>query len=98
MQVQWLQDPTRVPAPVNQFMIQGGPPVESESVPDTIIITFGHISLPQVPAFERREDVEAFVANNAAIVAQVGQFSFTPRRARELHDKLGEMLNQLGSL
>jgi hypothetical protein len=95
MQVQWMQDPVAVPAPINQFVIQAGPDVQGDQRPDTFIVTFGHVTPPAMPQFENEEDARAFAMSNVALVAPVARLSFTPSRLRELHAVLTQVIGQL---
>lgn len=94
VQVQWMQDPGAVPAPVNQFMIQGGPGVGQSPDPDSFVLTFGHVTPPPVPTFATEDDARAFAENAAAFVVPVARLSFTPGRLQELHDVIGQVLSQ----
>lgn len=94
MQAQWIQDLAQVPAPVNQFLIQGGPDIGGSQVPDSFVITFGHLTPPPMPQFESQEEARAFASANVALISAVARLTFTPGRLRELHGLLGQVIEQ----
>lgn len=79
-------------------MIQGGPGVGAATTPDTLILTFGHVTPPAVPTLENEADAVQFAASNVAFVASVGKFSFTQGRLRELHDVIGQVISSFNTV
>lgn len=93
--IQWIQDPTAVPSPVNQFALVGGPNIEGHTRADSYILTFGHMTPPMLPETSSPEEMRAMLANHQFLVAPVGLFEFTEPRLRNLRDTLNTFFTAL---
>jgi len=94
VQVQWLPDTEGVPRLVNQFMIQGGPPVEGRADSDGFIITLGSLVPPFfAPGMSPEQLAEVQATRPTAFVNTVGRFFFTADRLAELHEHLGRIID-----
>ncbi|WP_449408866.1 hypothetical protein [Microbacterium maritypicum] len=88
--VQWAYDPTAVPAPVNQFMFQGGLNLANGTPSTEVYMMFGHTTPPPIdPASIPQEVIDNGLILN---VVPVGQYSISLARLRELHSTLGDFL------
>jgi len=92
--VQWLQDPTAVPSPVNQVWIQGGPAAGQNATTDMFYLTLGHVMPPAVQPGSDQEAIAEAAAAMTLLITPVGRFAITPERLRELRDLLTVTLDQ----
>lgn len=94
--VQWLPSTSGAPVAVNQFLIQGGPPVGEVKPVDGVFLTLGNLVPPYLPPDLAPEQLQQFAANPpVAFVTSVGQFFFTVERTRELRDHLSKVLDAI---
>ncbi|PSL37003.1 hypothetical protein CLV49_0606 [Labedella gwakjiensis] len=92
LHIQWANDPSSVPVPVNQMAIQGAPDSETGN-PDGFFLTFGHVSPPIIidPDAEKVRDV---MESTVLPVVPVGHFFLTAGRLRELQRLLNRTLGE----
>lgn len=92
--VQWLPPAAGAPVTVNQFLIQGGPPVGQAAEVDGVFLTLGTLVPPYFSPDLTPEQIQQFVVNPpVALVTPVGQFFLTMDRMRELRDHINSVLD-----
>lgn len=95
LQVVWEPSASKVPTPVNQFMIVAGPGVPGIGTPDTYTVVLGHVAVPHIPQPKTQEEAARFSADNRAFVTPVAQVELTTSRVRELRDLLNQVVEKL---
>jgi hypothetical protein len=87
----WALNPGNVPLPVNQFLIQYGPPVVG-AVGDGYVLTFGNLQLPVFSPEAAAEVAGGQIPN--VVIFPLGQFFFTDDRLKQLRDQLTDAIDK----
>jgi len=90
IKAQWVVDPTSVPAPVNQFLVQLGSDLSNE--PNEVVLTLGYLNPPLVNVDGSQEEITAAMAASVFPVLPAARVTMSRNRLIELHSKITEVL------